>query len=141
MLKNDLQNGSDLLSKLLEEEWFEHVRAGSFIWFKVLKIPATEISMSSITGVELSVPSGMGSGSISPLSAMSRIFMMQSRARERGALVIKTDWNWALCMVDFSLVSVTKVSFCLSGGLPGWTCFELFKKETTFLCHKWTLHQ
>ena len=61
--------------------------------------------------MELIVPSGIGSGTISPLSARSCIFMVQSRARERGALVVKTDWNWALCMVDFSLVSVTKVSY------------------------------
>ena len=36
-LQNDLQNGSDLHSKLLEEEWLELVRAGCFIGFKVLE--------------------------------------------------------------------------------------------------------
>ena len=36
-LKNNLQNGSDLLSKLLEEEWFELVRACRFIGFEVLE--------------------------------------------------------------------------------------------------------
>ena len=80
MLRNDLQNGSDLLSKLLRRSGFSVSGPAALFGLRFLssfKIPATEIS-SSITGVELSVPSGMGSGSISPLSAMSRIFMMQS---------------------------------------------------------------
>ena len=42
------------------------------------KIPATEISKFSITRVEFSVPSGIGSESVSPLSAMSWSFMVQS---------------------------------------------------------------
>ena len=81
-----------------------------FFGFRFLRrfiIPASEIEISGITGVEFLNSSGKASGGMTLSSTRSCTFM-----RESGASGVNTDWNCWFKMLALSLVSVCRFSFC-----------------------------
>lgn len=65
-----------------------------------------------------------------PPSTLSLSFREQKLESDKGSFRMKTETG--LFMLIFCSVFVISISFCLGGGLPSWSCFELFRNANIF---------
>ena len=106
-------------------------------FFRRFNIPASEILMSGIRGVEFLRSSGKSPGLMTLSSTRSSTFMRESSCNESGAKGVNTDWYCWFSMFAFSLVSVSRFPFCFRGGMPCWSVWEFLLTWKSFLIFPW----